>query len=632
MYMNAITVNYAEVGDDHLPISFGFGSKTSFENETVYNSTITEISGTSCIILQGRDIGATDIIVSSSHAEDRSLSNFKSESTSWIKHIIPNISDKNTTYIFYNSSDGYYYKMVENDQGKPVQEKYAPYAYLKAVQNNVKYPYCEATIETPVELQISGSKVNATINNESVEIAKMGSSLVVKLENADGSYDTQTITENEYSINTSMYNLDGINWTRDNKEVESWLSGTKIVKSFMSTNGWTKTIKLLAGNNIVTIPRNKSTITVNFTFTNTYMPSFEWGGAYHNGLENSTMSGNTLTIKNVRQGSSINLATFYTDSKTEWFTPPSISPLPGSGTFNVEVNIPTPSATDKISFTGWIDGKLEQEKSIQCSHGILPDTYTISNMNTENLSRVDITNKNPTAINGLLTYLTSKQFKRHRQITQINKSSTSTRTTTIDDDNKNLETTSTDIYLYASNNNMPQIFNVTAHYTKIPAVVSVTNPSDTAVASNNQVVLFEGAYYVADTNMKSLVESLVSGVTVTAQKEIVRNVAWETTTPQTYYKMNTTEGGTNVTYTPKVADITISGISSQVTSVKSSGSNLTAQFISQVLSGTDISITIHYVVPDGYSLLNTGHQLTLDVQSTIPASDWDKTVTYKFFN
>ena len=78
--MNAITVNYAEVGDDHIPVSFGFGSKTSFENETVYNSTITEISGTSCIILQGRDIGATDIIVSSSRAEDRLLSGFNSGS------------------------------------------------------------------------------------------------------------------------------------------------------------------------------------------------------------------------------------------------------------------------------------------------------------------------------------------------------------------------------------------------------------------------------------------------------------------------------------------------------------------------------------------------------------------------
>ena len=633
MYMNAITVNYAEVGDDHLPISFGFGSKTSFENETVYNSTITEIPGTSCIILQGQKLEPQNIIMSSSLATNRRLSEFTPGSTSWIEHIIPN-TDKNTaTYIFYKSSDGYYYKMVENDQGKPAQEKYAPYARISsATDNKNKYPYCEATIETPVPLEIANGKINAIINSKPIQIAKMESSLVVELENADGTPNRQNITGNEYSIDTNIYDLNGINWTRDSQKVMSWLSDNKIVKSSMSTNGWTKTIKLLAGNNIVTIPRNKSTITVNFTFTNTYMPSFEWGGAYHNSLENSIMSGNTLTIKNVRQGSSINLATFYTDSKTEWFTPLSISPSPGSGTFNVEVDIPTPSATDTIKFTGWIDGKLEQEKSILCSHSILPDTYTISNMNTENLSRVDITNKNPTAINGLLTYLTSKQFKRHRQITQINKSSTSTRTTTIDDDNKNPGTTSTDIYLYASNNNVSQTFNVTAHYTKIPAIVSVTNPSATAIASNNQVVLFENTYYVADTNMKSLVESLVSGVAVTAQKEIVRNVAWQATILQKYYKMNTTKDGISVTYTPKFANITISGTSSQVTSVKSSDSNLTAQLTNQALSGTDISITIHYTVPDGYSLLNTGHQPSLDVPSTIPATDWNKTVTYKFFN
>ena len=637
MYMNAITVNYAEVGDDHFPISFGFGSKTSFAGETVYNSTITEISGTSCIVLQGRDIGTIDIIVSSSRAEDRLLSGFNSGSTSWIKHIIPNISDKNTTYIFYNSSDGYYYKMVENDQGKPVQEKYAPYACLKAVQNNAKYPYCEAKIETPVPLEISNGKVNAIINSKSVEIAKMEFNLVIELENADGTPNRQTITENEYSIDTRIYDLTGINWTRDNKEVDSWLSGTKIVKSSMSTNGWTKTIKLLAGNNIVKIPRNKSTITVNFTFKG--MSSFEWGGAYHNGSEKSTMLNNTLKIPNVRQDSSKNLTTFFTGSEATWFNPSTIDNLPGSGTFNVDISIPTPSVSDTIKFTGWIDGKLEQEKFIPDNkHGILPETYTVKNMNTENLNRVDIKIDNETT--SLLSYINNAQFKRHKQITHIQQSSTGSilSSTTAIDDQKDPSTSSNssggkDIYIYTKDNNENKIFNVTAHYTKIPAVVSVTNPSDTAVASNNQVVLFEGAYYVADINMKSLVENLVSGVTVTAQKEFVRNVAWETPTLQTYYKMSTTTtGGTNVTYTPEFAEITISGISSRVTSVKSSGSNLTAQLINQVLSGTDISITIHYVVPDGYSLSNTGRQLTLDVQSIIPASDWNKTVTYKFFN
>ena len=641
MYMNAITVNYAEVGDDYLPISFGFGSETSFAGKTVYNSTITKISGTSCIILQGQKLEPQNIIMSSSLAEDGLLSSFKSGSTSWIEHIIPNTGKNTTTYIFYRSSDGYYYKMVENDQGKPAQEKYASYARILSADNKNKYPYCEAKIETPVPLEISNGKVNAIINSKPVQIAKMESSLVVKLENADGTSNSQTITGNEYSIDTKMYNLEGINWTRDGQKVTSWLlDNNKIVKSSMSTNGWTKTIKLLAGNNIVTIPRNKSTITVNFTFTNTYMPSFEWGGAYHNGFNDSTTSGNTLTIKNARQGSSINLVTFYTDSKTEWFTPLSISPSPESGTFNVEVNIPTPSATDKIKFTGWIDGKLEQEKSIPCSHGILPETYTINNMNTVNLSTVDIINESSTAISGLLTYdRTSKQLKRHRQITQINKSNTGTRTTTIDD-SRNPGTTSTDIYLYASNNNVSQTFNVTAHYTKIPAVVSVTNPSATAVASNNQVVLFENTYYVANGDIETLVKKLVSDVTVIAKKEVIKSEAkvWQTTVKQAYYKVTTTPTESPEPIEPTYnytlesnATITISGNGDEVSSVSSSDPNLTVSYTS-LIDETTLKITITYTVPAGFSLSENGTITTLNNTVSVLESTRNQKITYKFFN
>ena len=642
MYMNAITVNYAEVGDDYLPISFGFGSETSFAGKTVYNSTITKISGTSCIILQGQKLEPQNIIMSSSPAADRCLSDFTPGSTSWIEHIIPNTGKNTTTYIFYNSSEGYYYKMVENDQGKPRQEKYAPYARISsATDNKNKYPYCEATIETPVPLQVSAGSVKAVINSESVEIARTDYSLVVKLENVDGTSSSPTIGD-QYSIDTSIYDLNSINWTRDGQKVTSWLlDNNKIVKSFISisSDGRTKTIKLLAGNNVVTIPRNKSIITVNFTFTNTYMPSFEWGGAYHNGLENSTMSGNTLTIKNVRQGSSINLATFYTDSKTEWFTPLSISPLPGSDTFNVEINIPTPSATDKIKFTGWIDGKLEQEKIISCNHGILPQAYTIDKMNTE-ASTVDITNENPTAINGLLTYdQTNKQFKRHRQITQINKSSPGTRTTTIAN-NKNPGTTSTDIYLYANNNNVPQTFNVTAHYTKIPAVVSVTNPSATAVASNNQVVLFENTYYVANGDIKTLVEKLVSDVTVIAKKEVIKFEAkvWQTTVKQAYYKVTTTSAESPKPIEPTYnytlesnATITISGNGDKVSSVSSSDPNLTVSYTS-LIDETTLKITITYTVPAGFSLSENETITTLCNTVLVLESTRNQKITYKFFN
>ena len=639
--MNAITVNYAEVGDDYLPISFGFGSETSFAGKTVYNSTITKISGTSCIILQGQKLEPQNIIMSSSPAANRRLSDFTLGSTSWIEHIIPNTGKNITTYIFYKSSDGYYYKMVENDQGKPVQEKYAPYARISSATDiKNKYPYCEAKIETPVPLQVSAGSVKAVINSESVEIARTDYSLVIKLENANGTFSSPTIGD-QYSIDINIYDLNNINWTRDGQKVTSWLlDNNKIVKSFMSTDGWTKTIKLLAGNNIVTIPRNKSTITVNFTFTNTAMSSFEWGGAYHNGLENSTMSNNTLTIKNVRQGSSINLTTFYTDSETEWFTPLSIGPLPGSGTFNVKVNIPTPSATDKIKFTGWIDGKLEQEKIILCNHGILPDAYTISNMNTENLSKVDITNEDTTVISGLLTYdQTSKQLKRHRQITQINKSNTGTRTTTIDD-SRNPGTTSTDIYLYANNNNVPQTFNVTAHYTKIPAVVSVTNPSATAVASNNQVVLFENTYYVANGDIKTLVEKLVSDVTVIAKKEVIKFEAkvWQTTVKQAYYKVTTTPTESpepaklTYNYTPKPeATITISGNGDQISSVSSSDSNLTVGYTS-LIDGTTLKITITYTVSNGFSLSENGTITTLNNTVSVLESTRNQKITYKFFN
>ena len=128
MYMNAITVNYAEVGDDHLPKSFGLVRNIDLDNQTVYNSNIIKITGTNYSILQGRDIGTKDIIVSSNTKSDRPLSNFTSGSTSWINHRIPD-SDS-TAYIFYKD-DGYYYKMVEDE----------------AIKNNIQIAYIHAGME-----------------------------------------------------------------------------------------------------------------------------------------------------------------------------------------------------------------------------------------------------------------------------------------------------------------------------------------------------------------------------------------------------------------------------------------------------------------------------------------------------
>ena len=587
MYMNAITVNYAEVGDDHLPRSFGLVRNIDLDNQTVYNSNITKITGTNYSILQSRDIGTKDIIVSSNTKIDRLLSTFTPGATGWIQHRIPD-SDS-TAYIFYKD-DGYYYKMVEDENGRPVQVKYAPYAYLTNVKDNASIqPYCEAEIETPVELQIAGNSIKAITDSGPVEIAGTSAELTLQLENADNNnFVSEPVPGPEYLIG-DYFNPENTEWTRDGKSVPSWLSGNKIVKSSETVVGNVHYVKVLTGNNTVKIFRKRSDITAKFNFTNPEIQSFEDGGVSSNGAEDSYMSGNSLIIPRVKHGRpQINLLDFFNNAQAGWFSPSATlnGPISEQTTFNIGVKIPTP--TDTLIFTGWLDDHLVQEKQIKITHKRLPQTITVSGINTNELKSI-------TTKSDLLVHAGGNKFTRSGDFSS-------------------------------------QTFTATAHYTNIPAVVSVNNPSDTAVASNNQVVLFESAYYVADTNMKSLVESLVSGVTVTAQKEIVRNVAWQSTILQKYYKMNTTKDGTSVTYTPKFADITISGISSQVTSVESSDSNLTAQLTNQVLSGTDISITIHYTVPDGYSLLNTGHQPSLDVPSTIPATDWNKTVTYKFFN
>ena len=646
--MNAITVNYAEVGDDHIPVSFGLVRNSDLSGQTVYNSKIAKINDTYSI-LQGRDIGTKDIIVSSDTKDNRLLSSFTSGTTGWIQHRIPG-SDK-TAYIFYNS-DGYYYKMVEDENGRPVQAKYAPYAYLTNVKDNAGIqPYCEATIETPVTLQVSAGSVKAVIDNTPVEIASVSSSLSLQLENADDdNFTSRSVTESEYTI-SSDFNLENIEWARDTQAVSPWLSDNKIIKSSKTVNGMINQIKQLAGNNLVKIFRKRLDYNVKFNFDGN--ATFDTVGTYCNGKEESSFNSGTKTliIPNVKYGRTLLQYSDFFGGIIDGtvFSPVSIpNPFNGSSE-EVTVTINVTDTIDSIGFTGWRGNSLVTE-NLPFSHGYInqqPTQYS-PDINLTYLNRIDVTGNG-----GLLTWKSANIFERHRQIYHrkyertnavgdFDKNCRQTIDETIVDDsiyvpNYDYEKGSFGRYLwkeywdYSQENLVSKTFVATAHYNNIPAAVSVTNPSDTAAASNNQVVLFENTYYVADTNMKSLVESLVSGVTVTTQKEIVRNVAWETTILQTYYKMSTTKDG-NVTYTPEFADITILGISSQITSVKSSDSNLTAQLTNQALSGTDISITIHYTVPDGYSLLSTGHQPSLDVQSTIPASDWNKTVTYKFFN
>ena len=466
MYMNAITVNYAEVGDDHIPVSFGLVRNSDLIGQTVYNSKITEINNTYSI-LQGRDIGTKDIIVSSDTKDNRLLSSFTSGTTGWIQHRIPE-PDK-TTYIFYNS-DGYYYKMVENTDGKPVQEKYAPYACLTNVKDNANsQPYCEATIETPVALNIADVKIKAIIDGSPVEIANTEAKLTLQLENADdNNFMSQIISESEYTID-NYFSLKDIVWTRDGKSVSAWLSDNKISKSSEIVKGMTRQIKMLAGDNIVKIFRKRSNVTVNFTFTNPDVPSFEDGGASSNGAENSYMSDNGLIIPQVKHGrQQINLIDFFDNAQKSWFKPSAIiGNLLSATTFYISVNIPTP--TDILIFTGWLDDHLVQEKQIKITHKRLPQTIIVSGINTENLSKIMVENND----GGSLVHVNDNNFKRDGDFSS-------------------------------------QTFMATAHYTDIPYTVD----GEDTIGKTDQVVTFKGKNYVYDDTMQTLVQKLTGKDTV----------------------------------------------------------------------------------------------------------------------
>lgn len=347
--MNAITVNYAEVGNDHIPVSFGIVRNRDLTGQTVYNSKIIKINDTYSI-LQGRDIGTKDVIVSSDAKISRLLSTFTSGVDSWIAHRLPD-SDS-TAYVFYKD-DGYYYKIVEGTNGKPVQEKYAPYIYLTDVKNNDgSQPYCEAKIEAPVTLQIADSSIKAAIDGNPVEIANTNAKLTLLLENADDdNFTEQIVSDSEYTIN-DYFALDNIVWTRDDKPVSAWLSDNKIIKSSETVTGKTHQVKMLAGTNLVKLFRKRSDVTVNFTFVNDQVPSFEDGGASSNGKENSIMANGILTIPRVKHGrQQINLLDFFNNAQESWFSLAVLDgPIPDQTVFNISVNIPTP--TDTLTFTG----------------------------------------------------------------------------------------------------------------------------------------------------------------------------------------------------------------------------------------------------------------------------------------
>ena len=543
MYMNAITVNYAEVGDDHFPKSFGLVRNIDLNNQTVYNSSITKITGTNYSILKGRDIGTTDIIVSSDSKNSRLVEQFTSGSSSWILHRIPNVAQY--SYIRYNNDDGYYYKMVENDEGKPEYKQYAPYAHLTNVINNDGVPYCEATIESPVELHASvennTGKIKATVNGNSVEVASIGSTLKVQLENAnEDSYNELTVSDPEYSIGDD-FNSDNIEWTRDGRSVTPWHSGNKIVKAIETITDRIHQFKMLAGNNIAKIFRKRADYKITFNFTNA---SFETLGIFCNAKEDSRYDygTRTLTIPNVKYGrTSLQYSDFFTGSIAgSNFSPSGLvssSPFKGNSS-NANVNIANANTvTDQITFTGWTGDSLKTQ-TFPFSHDYINPTvnYTLDGINYTNISGFDI--KENGSETSLLTWNSDNILVRHRQVYHgkwvrtagstgsFESNCSQTIDETIVDDSISIPKSVNEYitidgvqrysvkedYVYSPKNYEAKSFSAVAHYNGIPSVITdISSP-----VSADKVILYKDVYYVANENMKALVKELTDMDTTVA--------------------------------------------------------------------------------------------------------------------
>lgn len=540
--MNAITVNYAEVDENHFPVSFGLAFSNKLNSEIIYNSEIVEIANTNYSILKGRDIGTTDVIVSSDSKNSRLVEQFTSGSSSWIPHRIPNVAQY--SYIRYNNDDGYYYKMVENDEGKPEYKQYAPYAHLTDVINNDGVPYCEATIESPVELHASvennTGKIKATVNGNPVEIASIGSTLKVQLEKAnDDSYEELTVSDPEYSIGDD-FNSDTIEWTRDGRSVTPWHSGNKIVKAIETITDRIHQFKLLAGNNIAKIFRKRADYKVTFNFTNA---SFETLGIFCNAKEDSRYDygTRTLTIPNVKYGrTSLQYSDFFTGSITDSnFNPNGLvssNPFKGNSS-NANVNIAANTVTDQVTFTGWIEDSLTTQ-TVSFPHGYINPTvdYTLDGINYTNINGFDI--KENGSETSLLTWDSNNILKRHRQVYHgkwvrtagstgsFESNCSQTIDGTIVDDSISIPKSVNEYitidgvqrysvkedYVYSPKNYEAKSFSVAAHYNGIPSVITdISEP-----ASDNQVILYRNKYYVANEDMKALVKELTDVDTTVA--------------------------------------------------------------------------------------------------------------------
>ena len=679
--MNAITVNYAEIDNNSVPRSFGLAYTSLLTNggffvdgvSHIFNASVKELTGTPYSLVQGRNFDYDkDIIVTTASPSSTSLNALQGvKNQTWINFYQPTWDNDSFIWLDYNPETGKFYTMIEKDTF-PDEKEIGYSVQVSRVLENENGCYNQVALTTKAALASAADANKVIIKHNGLVLFTLDSTLKALKENAnDDNFVTlsNSIADN-YQVDEYASYIDPALtvWTHEGTEVTPGIelvSGSGVVKKYAeSVSGDQHLYQVLTGNNEVKFYRKRKDLVVNFTFTGL---SFSYADASCNNRDNSYQeSVSQLVIPSTKYGkTNIKFEDYFTNSSKLQFSPTSIAIFKGSSPVSCTVTVSVGSVTDTIYYTGCLnDGSYVSNKQYLLSHDILATDYALNEITLNKVSSITTDS----------TYLThnpgTRTFRRHREIKRryqewwlfvgwIDKSNVRETIYYLDDNQQLTDVRISDgkryVYSYADSNNNPRQFYATATYSDIPAAVSVTIPSSTAQATNDQVVLFRDKYYVANDDMKNLVKRLVPSATVTKKTvwEEEQDKPWTVTHNQSFwyvtpnYKDVTNDGVTTqvfdgYNYEPKVAEITIKGTSSNVTSMTSSDTHLSVQF-NQAIKDADNNLKVEYtcsVTPaaigeqEGYSLSDAALTSTLGANTLIPNGTWNKkvTVTYKFFN
>lgn len=420
----AITVNYAEIGEDGVPKSFGLADNISVGYAgLIYNSVIERGIGPNggWALIRGYEesdvIGSSAIVTTTPPKPKTFLNEFTGGSFNWIHWRVPEKAnpsvDAGTTYIFCDENGMYSFQYEDPDSCLPQTKELGQ--SVQVVSESELGPYKNIGFSTKADVvEVVGAE-NVVLKAAGQEIVDLPSYFMVSLENADNdNYTDETLGANEesYSVNDYLYNIDSVTWTYGDQDPDAQFDGPyssliEQVDDASSENGKAQKIyrfkkkdgeheyKMAAGHNRIFIRRNKGDFTVPVSIGDEYKGYIFYQHPESEGEGESEE--NTLLVEGVKYGQTVTFSDCIKSLNAGLaFDPETFIYKPGVNTLDhVSVNVVNKAVTDTIKFTGWLpDGQFVSNQELYFTHSYpLPasgETKEIP-INASGLTSVDIT-------------------------------------------------------------------------------------------------------------------------------------------------------------------------------------------------------------------------------------------------